>query len=721
MFRTSLPRLATAVLLVSSAASQNTLETTFASNSRGSVGGAVFFDVEALTSMAWTRIDLNLDQAVGAAGSVDVYVRSGSYVGNTASAAGWTLASTAGVTAAGPDVPSPAALSVPVLLPVGSHAIAVVHHGVAARYTSGAMQVEACGELAIEAGAAQNSPFSGVAFTPRTANLRVHYVPGPDALAFGIDCRPIGAASLDRDGERLSVHNLGASGRDGVRMELGGTQGFGVDLGTDAIDSTHVAELAFRGNGGGASDMVFATVTVAGTGGAATVTIDTAPLGGVHQDEFERDGVVVARPATSIVQQFDVTPFAAGKPIRVSATFHADGGLRLEVGTSEGMLGVIARKKEVADHIVRRVSPPNSAPAGGWTSAELRIGGRVSMAIGDMGHRLGDATVVGLCSTEVRGDPNMPGLQIRGKVGDMDDDGVQIRLGTAEAAEFSFDPPAVVRPGAQLRVAAFGDTSTGSDVSLGSMSQDELSGQWQVRIAFDAAATQQRVEAVRQGTVVHRTVVPVGLAGTCSALPSSCGKLGGRTPCFKTCYDNLVLFQAVDGTSVLCDELRFLRVGGAEVLHKTRMELTARGLDEVVLTDVKASKLHRIGRSLVGSSGTPRLTIEGRPDVGNSGFGLLAHNLVPQSSAFLLLGLPADPPVDLGPLGAPGGEIGVLAFDALLVQVEPDGTASWSLPIPNQPALVRAALATQAVDVDPAHPNALGVAHSRVLVFRIEQ
>lgn len=91
------------VLTLSTSAYSVVLTTTFASNN-GQDGN--MFDVNVLNSNALdvSRLDLNLD--VGNH-TVELYTRSGTWVGNNTSALGWTLISSQVVASAAQDTPTP--------------------------------------------------------------------------------------------------------------------------------------------------------------------------------------------------------------------------------------------------------------------------------------------------------------------------------------------------------------------------------------------------------------------------------------------------------------------------------------------------------------------------------------------------------------------------------------------------------------------------------------
>jgi len=83
-------------------------------------------------------------------------------------------------------------------------------------------------------------------------------------------------------------------------------------------------------------------------------------------------------------------------------------------------------------------------------------------------------------------------------------------------------------------------------------------------------------------------------------------------------------------------------------------------------------------------------------------FGLEVTGVSPQSlGGFLVLGSTTVPPFDLAPLGWPGCRQYV-AIDRVEVLAVAAGAASWSTPLPQDPALVGATFHLQALLSDPA-------------------
>ncbi len=197
----SFPRLvaAFAATIASSLVAQSTLTTTFTSNNGGNVGGAVHFDLTVLNpaGVRITQFDVNCTNPRGTPAGIDVYLTNvgGTYVGNQVNPAPgmWSLRATGSLITAGTDVASSAPLNNPIPLSPGTYGVTIVYRGCAGRYTGTAaapptQTVFASADIRLDTGTAQNVPFSSSAFTPRVANVTVHYGPlTNDLAAFSAD------------------------------------------------------------------------------------------------------------------------------------------------------------------------------------------------------------------------------------------------------------------------------------------------------------------------------------------------------------------------------------------------------------------------------------------------------------------------------------------------------------------------------------------------------
>lgn len=167
-------------LLGTSLRAQSPLTTLFASNNSGAVGGGVYFDLAVMPTagIGIAAMDLNLNDAAGARGTIELWTIPGSHVGFENSNAGWTRIGTAAVVAAGVNQPTRALFSPPAVVPTGANGIAICAIGVAHAYTngSGSNQTYTNAELTLQAGSALNVCFGpGAPFTPRVVNCNIYY------------------------------------------------------------------------------------------------------------------------------------------------------------------------------------------------------------------------------------------------------------------------------------------------------------------------------------------------------------------------------------------------------------------------------------------------------------------------------------------------------------------------------------------------------------------
>jgi hypothetical protein len=197
-----------AYLLFSAASllAQSPLTTGYASNNGGAVGGQVFFDLQVATTITLQGFDLNIDQSPGTIGTIEVYTRNGTYLGNELNAAAWssTPVASGSITAAGRDLPSPVCFGTPLTLTPGLVGVAVRYIGVSANYTNGTGTVVPGGggaatnqtivrnEVTLLAGAAQSPPWTQ-SFQPRVWSGSLNYVVG----ASGLPCSAAPASHTD--------------------------------------------------------------------------------------------------------------------------------------------------------------------------------------------------------------------------------------------------------------------------------------------------------------------------------------------------------------------------------------------------------------------------------------------------------------------------------------------------------------------------------------------
>ena len=223
----------------------NCVETFFASNNSGSVGGAVYFDIVAAQAVSISSLTTNVSET-GDLFGMEVWTRAGTHAGFEANPGAWNLAAVGDGNAigAGLNAQSLVTFAAPLNLPAGRTGVALLLIGAGHHYTNGANNfTSADGMLRVETGSASNTPFTSP-FVGRTWNGRLCY----DGNFIGVDfCEPAVANSTGRLGEiaatgstsvaannvRLLARNLpnGSSGffltsqSTGVVPMAGGSQG----------------------------------------------------------------------------------------------------------------------------------------------------------------------------------------------------------------------------------------------------------------------------------------------------------------------------------------------------------------------------------------------------------------------------------------------------------------------------------------------------------------
>ena len=175
-----------AIVLQKRVAVATTLETTFQSGliiSAAAAGGATFVDANVLNPLGITvcGMHVNSNVAAGSPVTLNVYQKTGTYVGSVETAANWRLVGTATATSTGQGNRTFVSFPAAIHLATGINGLAIEHVGASPVYTNlGGVQTFANADVALTAGLIQLSPVFGPAatstqFTPRIANLALHY------------------------------------------------------------------------------------------------------------------------------------------------------------------------------------------------------------------------------------------------------------------------------------------------------------------------------------------------------------------------------------------------------------------------------------------------------------------------------------------------------------------------------------------------------------------
>jgi hypothetical protein len=241
--RTHAASLAAALILAASAAAQSPLTTLFNYTTTGGAGWTMYFDLQVNIAVTISRLDVNT--GVPIPGSIDVYYKTGTYVGFDTTAAAWTLGSNGPCTGAVVNTPTACALTTPFTLAPGSYGIAVVHNAIAPYYTngngtstpgSGTNQTYGNAELILRAGASAGGGLgTAICCTPRVFNGSIYYsVSGAGNASktpYGSGCYDL-ARSFYEDFATAAAMDLGNSS---LSMIYNGSSGYSVQPGVTAF------------------------------------------------------------------------------------------------------------------------------------------------------------------------------------------------------------------------------------------------------------------------------------------------------------------------------------------------------------------------------------------------------------------------------------------------------------------------------------------------------
>jgi hypothetical protein len=190
----SFSRLAIALAVIvglADRAHSQTITTLFTGGNNGASLWTVYYDVNVTnpTGLNITGFDINTNSAVGTPFTVDFYATAlgGTYVGNDANPAAWTLLESSNPgTAATANTPSHVDFTTPIFFTAGTRGFALRYIGVAPVYTNGngSNQFFSNADLALTLGAARSTttgPFTGgTFFSPRVWNGTIYYSAVPE-------------------------------------------------------------------------------------------------------------------------------------------------------------------------------------------------------------------------------------------------------------------------------------------------------------------------------------------------------------------------------------------------------------------------------------------------------------------------------------------------------------------------------------------------------------
>lgn len=159
---------------------QSSLTTSYAGGTYlSSLDGGVYFDLQVQRDLSLTQIDVNLLSPSGTPGTLEVWVRPGTWVDHVLQFGDWVQAASGPLTAAGAQQPSTCLLATPIGLPPGSYGIALHLRSVIPIYSFAfGQRTFGNNDLSIRAGGSATQFLASTPFLWRVFNGTLHYTVG---------------------------------------------------------------------------------------------------------------------------------------------------------------------------------------------------------------------------------------------------------------------------------------------------------------------------------------------------------------------------------------------------------------------------------------------------------------------------------------------------------------------------------------------------------------
>jgi hypothetical protein len=420
----------------------------------------------------------------------------------------------------------------------------------------------------------------------------------------GIVHAPRGMARLDQDAQGLRVSNLGASGNDGVRIELGAAQGWSGNFVPLALGSGQQMISKLVGAAGGSSNRVLATTTIEAVAGQTYLSSDWSYLGS--------PGYLVAI-RNSLGQGLEWAVFNNNERVAVDRYFPPNCTQQAKV-YSQAMfvdqtwtrfckIGCDCAGTNCWSEILVCTLPidPTALPDVFASAVEISMASPTapgSFTILDEQLKVFDHLHAALGAARFESDTG--GLTLA-HLGALGGGGVSIKLdplakflGTPPVRGFkTLLAPLAVPEGGELMVSATGEFGGMTGAPLGEMIVAGRDGT--VKIATDFAplgATRVRAEVYANGTLAGGAELPDGdvtmaVPGAVGGPPRlvGCGKLTPRSAlCYFLYWDRPATWELPGGLRFVGDEVRLLAADAtAESRWMSTFDLKATGLDQFTI------------------------------------------------------------------------------------------------------------------------------------------
>lgn len=443
--------------------------------------------------------------------------------------------------------------------------------------------------------------------------LRVWTCPPPTPFG-GLPHRALGNAQLARDAQGgLVVSNLGTGGTDGVRIELGQSEGWGFAI--DALDPATAPPGAFRqwamrGVVDGVADQHAWTerheVAVTGQEKAVRVLLDSSPLGATRNEVYVYDGPRLvfhgAFPNGELYRFISTEPVPP--PLSLRAQWDAtcvvivkNDPLRWNVKMADGrVISQYDRIETYAENPTSSFGARTAVESTASGTSQVTISEEVLVLHGQPFRAVGEATL------EAAGDH----LTVS-NLGTAGDRGALIDFGRAQEAGVDLaplDPRGTAPAGAFLEAEAIGAAGGTAGRGLAKIRavKGNSSGIPQLAVAADFSSlgeAGQRIEVWNEGIRVAEVTAPAGAEVRAQSLnviviwpiAVAADSEPGGSAGFALTWAGDVAFDLPGGTEATGDELRIRAEGSAltAIDNLSGLALRAARLTEITVLDVAAA------------------------------------------------------------------------------------------------------------------------------------
>jgi hypothetical protein len=493
-------------------------------------------------------------------------------------------------------------------------------------------------------------------------------------IFFGLPHSPLGQALLQTgaNGEVI-ISNIGSSGNDGARIDLGEAEGWGFTIDTIDYGSPVGAfkQWTMRGTIDGLPDQEAWTerheLIPDGATKALKVSLDAGGLGATTNELQLFDGGSLLY--TSLTPSGELYSFVANGSTNPPPMFLvAQWDATCVVLHPADPWPLRPRGTALQIHPWNKIVSYAEDPTRSFTyrtAIESRAANVGTSVLHDEA-----LVVLGKKAVRARGGALLEasnGHLTVTNLGSSGQDGVEISLGKVDTFDVGLDP--IVDPegnplqftGAYLEATAIGSVNGVPDETLGVLRITQAGiGAYDIFANFAAiGSSTQHVQVFNQGALVADFPGHSGPVGTASAWMSRIGKLGGQTECFVAHWPESTSFliSGPSGTYYVGDELRILAEGATQIInHKSDLQLLTAGIPEITLGDVQAvpqrvATLANISTRLRVETGD-RVMIGGFIIQGSAPKKVIIRAIGPSLAQFGIPNPLADPVLELrGPAG----------------------------------------------------------------------